>query len=420
LRQQARFLGRNLEKDLANNHLLANYRALAWMGLLFRDWPEAPAWRTTGLQGLWAEMRRQILSDGVQDERSISYHTIVLQDLLEVWSLCLAVKEPVPDDVIPTLEKMFQFLLCMQAPDGSYPMLNDTVPNYPADPRSVLLAGGLLLNRPEWVLRAEKGDASYAAWLMGKNSFGPREGEEMKELPAAAAYPHAGYVVLRSGSEDQIYFDSGPMGPSHLPGHGHADALSFALFVQGRWLIIDPGVFSYHDKAWRDHFRSTQAHNTVAIDGQDQCVFWGSFRVAYPPAARLLQWSEDEVSGEHEGYCRLKNPVVHRRHIKEVGPGEWEINDSFLGRGEHDFLFNLQLAPGGYGEVSGLNGEIRWPEGIGLKVICLSSRPNAEARLELGWVSFGWNQKEEAPRYVLRWKGQAPLENRMIIEVRKR
>jgi hypothetical protein len=133
-----------------------------------------------------------------------------------------------------------------------------------------------------------------------------------------------------------------------------------------------------------------------------------------------LQWSEDEVSGEHEGYCRLKNPVVHRRHIKEVGPGEWEINDSFLGRGEHDFLFNLQLAPGGYGEVSGLNGEIRWPEGIGLKVICLSSRPNAEARLELGWVSFGWNQKEEAPRYVLRWKGQVPLENRMIIEVRKR
>jgi hypothetical protein len=420
LRQQGQVLAANLEKDLGNNHLIANYRALAWMGLLFPDWPEASAWRGIGLEGLWVEMRDQVLPDGVHDERSISYHTLVLQDLLEVWRLCLATKEPVPEDVAPTLGHMLQFLAYMQAPDGSYPMLNDTVPNYPLDPRSVLLAGGLLLNRPEWVLRAEEGDASYAAWLVGKDSFGPRGGGARKELPAAVAYPYAGYVVLRSGSDDQLYFDSGAMGPSHLPGHGHADALNFLLFAEGRWLIVDPGVFSYHDRQWRDHFRSTRAHNTVTIDGQDQCVFWGPFRVAYPPETRLLEWSEAGAIGEHEGYRRLNNPLVHRRSIEKKRKGEWEIWDHFSGRGKHEFVWSLQFAPEAQGEINGLNGEIRWPEGIALKVICPSSLPNAEARLEPGWVSFGWNLKQEAPRYVLRWKGQAPLESRMIIEVTKR
>jgi hypothetical protein len=419
LRQQTQVLAASPEVDLGNNHLIANYRALAWMGLLSPAWPEAPQWKQVGLQGLWEEMRRQILPDGVHDERSISYHTLVLQDLLEIWTLCKAMKEPIPEDTVPTLEGMLQFLSQMQAPDGSYPLLNDTVPNYPADPRSVLLAGGHLLRRPEWVQQGRGGEVGYAAWLAGMPPQDAPEGREKKKIPELSVFPQAGYAVLRWGEKGCLYFDAGPMGPSHLPGHGHADALSFSLFAGGRWLISDPGVFSYHDSSWRDHFRSTRAHNTVAIDGQDQCVFWGPFRVAYPPPARLLDWSEDFVAGEHEGYGRLRDPVVHRRCIREISTGEWEIKDSFLGRGDHDFLFNLQLAPGGHGEVTGLNGEIRWPEGIVLRVTCLSSPPKATAGIEPGWVSPGWNLKEEAPRYVLRWKGRVPLDTRMILKATK-
>jgi len=81
--QQTQVLRANLERDLVNNHLMANYRALAWMGLLFKGWSEAGPWRDIGLTGLWEQMRLQVLSDGVHDERSISYHTLVLQDLLE-------------------------------------------------------------------------------------------------------------------------------------------------------------------------------------------------------------------------------------------------------------------------------------------------------------------------------------------------
>ena len=79
LRRQAAFLRRNLERDLPNNHLLANFRALAWVGLLFPHWPEAARLRAVGLEGLWGEMRRQVLADGVHDERSVTYHVARLR-----------------------------------------------------------------------------------------------------------------------------------------------------------------------------------------------------------------------------------------------------------------------------------------------------------------------------------------------------
>jgi hypothetical protein len=159
-------------------------------------------------------------------------------------------------------------------------------------------------------------------------------------------------------------------------------------------------------------------HNTVTIDNWEPCVFWGKFRVAYPPRARLLEWSENQVVGEHEGYRRLKSPVLHRRRIERRAAGEWELVDHFTGAGEHDFALNLQLAPGATTELSGLNGEIKWPDGVCLEVSCPSPPIRATAAIEQGWVSSGWNLKEESPRYILRWKSKVPAESRIILRVR--
>ena len=420
LRQQANYLALNLEEDLGNNHLLANYRALAWMGLLFPRWPEAAQWRELGLAGLWREMNRQVLDDGVHDEISVSYHLLVLQDLMETRKLCQAAGEPVPEEVEGTLERMVCFLGSILAPDGTYPMLNDTVPGYPLDPREVLFPSENISRWPEGMELRQEVERSYASWLTGTLPGPSRTKWGEGAGPSVKVFPRAGYAVLRSGADEMLSFDAGPMGPAHLQGHGHADALSFSLFAGGRWLLTDPGVFSYHDPFWRSHFRSTRAHNTVSVDGQDQCVFWGPFRVAYPPSARLLDWGEDSVAGEHQGYARLKDPLVHRRQLRRRGQGEWEIADHFSGRGIHDFLFNLQLAPGGRAEVSGLNAESRWPDGVTLKILCPAAPAGAKAGMDTGWVSSGWNLKEEVPRYVLRWRGRVPLENRVILKIKDR
>ena len=180
------------------------------------------------------------------------------------------------------------------------------------------------------------------------------------------------------------------------------------------WTLV---FLATHDKQRRDHFRGTAAHNTVTIDGQDQCIFWGAFRVAYPPKVRLLEWSEDHAVGEHEGYCRLRQPVLHRRCIKKIGLHEWELFDHFEGKGEHDFALALQFAPGARAEINGLNSEVRWSDNVSLRVTCPSPPPKAAVRIEQGWVSPGWNLKDEAPRYVLWWRAKVAVENRLILKI---
>jgi uncharacterized heparinase superfamily protein len=416
LRQQANFLKANLEQDLANNHLMANYRTLAWMGLLLPSLPEAPQWQEIGVAGLEAELRRQVLPDGMHNERSISYHVMVLRDLFEIWWLARRQGgNPLPATIEAVIKNMLQFLADTQAPDGTWPMVNDSIPGYPMNPQELLLAGAVIFRKPQWAKGLANKSPAYLTWL--REPMPAEEVSARNEPIPKFLFPQAGYGVLREGAQNYLFFDSGPMGPRGIAGHGHADTLSFVLFGKGRALIIDPGVFSYHEKIWRDHFRSTKAHNTVVVDGQDQCVFWGPFRVAFVPQARFTDSSTAYLEGEHDGYRRLPVPTLHRRRVQNMGGGSWEIRDSFVGEGEHSFALTLQFSEDAVGEIGGLNAAVRWPDGVNLKVICPSSPPCAVARIESGWISPDWNVKREAPRYVLHWKARAPLENRLILRV---
>lgn len=417
---QARVLAANLETDISNNHLIANFKALAWAGLLMPPQPSAISWRKIGLEGLWNEAKRQILEDGVHDERSISYHTIVLQDLMETWHLCRSMDLTIPAHIEPILMKMIGFLYDMQTPDGSFPMLNDSVEDYPIDPRCVILAGGHLFQRPAWIESTRGTDSSYAA-LLGCPTFAKITGDEtVKASPAGISiYQAAGYVILRDADGCRLYFDAGPMGPDHLPGHGHADALSVSIFAKGRWLLVDPGVYSYHEEKWRNHFRSTRAHNTVTIDHQDQCVFWGPFRVAYPYLSNIVDRSDTHVTGEHDGYRRLSEPVRHRRRVKQIESGEWMITDMLDGGGTHDVNLSFQYAPGAkIEEIAGNVVRASWPEGARLKINAVSLPEFATINIADEWVSRSWYQKEKASRLEIQGQMKLPVEIRVLLSLK--
>jgi hypothetical protein len=40
--------------------------------------------------------------------------------------------------------------------------------------------------------------------------------------------------------------DAAPLGFLSIAAHGHADALSFILHVDGSPILVDPGMFTYH------------------------------------------------------------------------------------------------------------------------------------------------------------------------------
>ena len=121
LAKQVRCLSQQLEFHLLANHLFANAKALLFAGAFFRG-QEAEQWLTQGSRLLEQEVREQILRDGGHFELSPMYHSLILEDLLDV----LHVGRLFPDvpqlawvsSLPETLARMRRWLKVMTHPDG--------------------------------------------------------------------------------------------------------------------------------------------------------------------------------------------------------------------------------------------------------------------------------------------------------------
>jgi hypothetical protein len=134
-----------------------------------------------------------------------------------------------------------------------------------------------------------------------------------------------------------LIFDCGPLGPDYQPGHGHCDLLSYELSLHGQRVVVDTGVSTYEPGPERSYERSTAAHNTLRIDGEDQAEIWGSFRVGRRPGVGQIGGGSNEVfhfvCGGHHAYRRLG--VVHARKILLRPPDTWIVVDFLCGSGSH-------------------------------------------------------------------------------------
>jgi uncharacterized heparinase superfamily protein len=128
--------------------------------------------------------------------------------------------------------------------------------------------------------------------------------------------------------------DVAPVGPDYLPGHAHADTLSFELSLFGQRVIVNGGTSQYGQGPERDRERGTPAHSTVTVDGENSSEVWAGFRVARRARPFDLSVTEGaggaEVSCAHDGYQRLQGHPVHRRkwHLE---PGLLRVEDRIEG-----------------------------------------------------------------------------------------
>jgi hypothetical protein len=159
----------------------------------------------------------------------------------------------------------------------------------------------------------------------------------------------AGYRGYDNGAGQYLVFDSGAIGPDHQPGHGHADTLSFELSHRGRRLITDTGVMTYAGGGVRQHDRSTAAHNTIEIDGRDQCELWGSFRCARRPSHHdgSTENTRDGgvLTGQYRGPSRGVRSVSHSRRIS-ISSRLMSMSDLVEAAGRRRATMRLHFAPG--------------------------------------------------------------------------
>ena len=54
----------------------------------------------------------------------------------------------------------------------------------------------------------------------------------------------SGFFVWRE-EQNYLVMDAGQVGPNYLPGHAHADTLSFECSINGEQVIVNSGISEY-------------------------------------------------------------------------------------------------------------------------------------------------------------------------------
>ncbi|WEZ85858.1 heparinase II/III-family protein (plasmid) [Rhizobium sp. 32-5/1] len=229
-------------------------------------------------------------------------------------------------------------------------------------------------------------------------------------------FADGGYTVIREareGHDVHIIMDHAPLGYLSIAAHGHADALSLVVTVDGKPLFIDPGTYLYHSGgAWRDWFRSTRAHNTLALAGSDQSIMSGAFNWSHKAAATLELIEEGRnwrIVASHDGYQK-RFGCLHRRTVT-ADPCGFSIADALVGDNDQMAEVCFQLAPGAVVEIETRRANIYYDRQL---LAQLSFSHMGEVRSLLGgppgsggWFSGSFGTKLPAPRIV--WSGKLPL-----------
>ena len=407
----------NLEFGLIRgNHYLSDIAGLVYLGIFFQESKEGKRWLEKGLTALKEEMEFQIYEDGVDSEGSISYHRLVTELFLSTTLLCLKNGIDFPQWYMDRLEKMIEFVMYYTKPDGTAPQFGDNddgrlhiLSNYGnwnrLDHRYLLSAGAVLFNRSDFKEAAGEFHEE-AFWLLGEEEL-----RKFKTFPdckfslSSKAFLEGGFYIMRKDKLCMI-IDCVPDDPRALSGHKHNSRLSFELFAYDKSFIIDPGAYIYTaDKELRNLFRSTRYHNTVVVDSEEQNrfdkdnLFGLQLDAAVKVNKRLITDKYDFLDAEHNGYARLKNPVVHRRRIyfnKEKG--YWVIKDMLTGEGgyKHKFDLYFHFAPMEIKEKDELIIKTCNKNGANIMIMPLETE-GIKMEIEKGEVSYSYGRKVEAP-----------------------
>lgn len=324
LATQVRWLTARIEWHLLGNHLLANAKALVFAGAFF-DTAEAQGWLSKGCGIFAAELDEQVLADGGHFERSPMYHAIVLEDVLDLLNLSQCYPGVLPQALVAALRAkaalMLHWAQTMTHPDGEIAFFNDA-------------AMGIVPPLAQLVRYAER---------LGIAPPGAMEGPGARGGTVEAAV--SGYVRFEN-DPIVVLFDAAPIGPDYLPGHAHADTLSFELSWGTQRVICNSGISRYGTGPERLWERSTAAHNTVEIDAENSSEVWSGFRVARRayPLGRSVELTKMRAACAHDGYLRLPGRPVHRRTI-EVGDSALTWADEITGDGEHRVVGRIPLHP---------------------------------------------------------------------------
>lgn len=349
------YLKKNLEKDVLGNHYFENIKALI-MGSVFFEEEHV---KSKFIKELLKQLEEQILVDGMHFELAPMYHKIILEDLIKitVWLK----NETVYAKLSEYIKKMIDVMYSFEERFGKTPAFNDSTDG------------------------------------ISKNYYCLLETckQEFNLIPKFKdTFNDSGYYIIRN-NQYKLIFDCGEICPSYLPAHGHCDALSYELSIEGIPILVNSGIYQYEGGDWRNYFRKTKAHNTVMIGDKEQSQFWGSFRVANRISdvkrSRFKYKGINFISGAYKTYFGAK----HTRFISEIDENVLLVLDkieSYSSKEVRSFVHinpDMKVFPSETIKIKRDN--------MSLNIIPVSVK---DASISKGWYSKAFNLKEENKHIV--------------------
>lgn len=405
----------------ANNHLVAEALGIYLIASVMPRLAGAETARRAAKAVLVREARLQILPDGVGAEQSPTYGAFTAEMLLVADVVGRAFGDPLGEEVGGRLEAFATYVAWLSDRHGRTPAIGDD-----DEGRIITLSGPRERAYPASVARAIAGHRGIASPIPG-GEVEPELRDALVPAPRGAepaprglrSFEAGGYTIVREargGRRMHLVVDHGPLGYLSIAAHGHADAAAIVLDLDDEPVLVDPGTYLYHSGAeWRDWFRGTRAHNTLAVEGADQSVIAGPFNWSQKATGRLDGVGRGEdwaLTASHDGYLS-RFGVRHVRTVSAL-PDGIEIHDALPGGGARPRRVEviLQFAPGLSVEGDGATRRVA----RGTRTILTLALPPAgrittragEPGCDGGWVSPAFGLKEPATR--LAWTGTMPAE----------
>jgi hypothetical protein len=334
---------------LRSNHYLGNIVGLHCMAT-FLDCPGMERRRNKYQRRVEQEVLRQVYEDGGDYEASFGYHVLVLQMFTSSYLLMRADGSTPKPAFIARLRAMFGYLAELADNNGCVAHVGDSddsrvelltsdleqMTSLPREERNSLKVPGVLALGDALFSVGRRGDPSELAW------YGLRPERRGPANPRLAVFPQSGVAVGRN-SDSEVVFCAIPNGIYGGGSHTHNDKLSAIVRIGGAEFLCDSGTHWYtRDTKLRNLYRSTAAHNTITIDGEEQNLINREPRFAFclgneakvSPIEAIELPGEIRMSASHSGYVRLG--VDHRRSLR-IGLNRISIEDVLSGDGDHSF-----------------------------------------------------------------------------------
>ncbi len=419
IHQHCLFIEKNLSLfSSANNHLIVEAATLCICGMLFKNMQSANRLLNKGVNILKKDLRRQIHPDGVTAEQAFHYQAFVMEVLFLLVILANKSNISLPEIIGTNLKNMCEFFSEIIDKKGNVPDIGDSdegqIVNLLGERfnhyKLLLTLGSVVFNDPDLKAKGSYFN-EHAYWLLGPEGLKKYNDLDVKdENEDSKIFRDGGYGIIKYKNDTKeriMLFDFAPLGLGSLAAHGHADALSITLSIDGKSVFIDPGTYIYNvQQEWRNYFRHTSNHNTICIDNKNQSIVGGPFLWTKKAKCKLIEHSSNSryefISAQHNGY----NPIIHRRNILFVKPDSWVVQDVLSGSHSYQFTLTYNIASGIQVEKTKKDELRLFLQEAGILYMRFESDVDFQLDICHSWVSHELGKKEKGLSIKLKGRGR--------------